>query len=352
MIAKFCTEGLVVLAVALGIAWFCVWLHEHDVCPLKSLKKTLRKFSIVGICALALWALPLIQYGSTKGGNGGTNNVQMVVGPGVGVLSLVGDPPVVDEWEGFPPITSTNTTRILDGDDFRRGFVLARVGTGEQFDFSAPSDAVVCSDWRAFGAATDWIYVAFTNWAFQVGTNEIDRLRIHSDGWVETGTTGILPVERVATFWPFHAVLGIVPEANWHLLADATGGTPVVPVNGQDARYPSLFWHYITPSNTLQVTWQNALLGRDTDTPVSFQAEFFADGRFTYRYDLSRGGGRGATALPDGVITNLLVGASFGDNSWATNSLPTNVTSMAFCPLAAEDAYNPDADGAVSPALL
>jgi hypothetical protein len=53
------------LVVGLGIAWFCVWLHEHDVCPLKSLKKTLRKFSIVGICALALWAMPFIQYGST-----------------------------------------------------------------------------------------------------------------------------------------------------------------------------------------------------------------------------------------------------------------------------------------------
>ena len=69
MVSKLCTEVLVMLAVGLGIAWFCVWLHEHDVCPLKSLKKTLRKFSIVGICALALWALPLIQYGSTKGGN-------------------------------------------------------------------------------------------------------------------------------------------------------------------------------------------------------------------------------------------------------------------------------------------
>ena len=52
-------------------------------------------------------------------------------------------------------ITSTNTTRTLDGDDFRRGFVLTRVGTDEAFDFSAPSNAVVCADWRAFGAATD-----------------------------------------------------------------------------------------------------------------------------------------------------------------------------------------------------
>ena len=96
MVSKFLTEVLVVLAVGLGIAWFCVWLHEHDVCPIRSLKRLLGKLSVVGLCALALWVLPFVQYGSVKGGNGGTNNVQMVVGPGVGVLPLVGDPPVVD----------------------------------------------------------------------------------------------------------------------------------------------------------------------------------------------------------------------------------------------------------------
>ena len=76
---------------------------------------------------------------------------------------MVGDPaPVTDEWSNFAPITSTNTTRTITGDDFRRGFVMSRVGTGEAFDFSAPAGATVCADWRAFGAATDWIYVALT----------------------------------------------------------------------------------------------------------------------------------------------------------------------------------------------
>ena len=56
-------------------------------------------------------------------------------------------------------IAATNTTRTITDDDNRRGFVMTRVGTGEKFDFSAPSNAVVCADWRAFGAATDWIYI-------------------------------------------------------------------------------------------------------------------------------------------------------------------------------------------------
>ena len=384
MLERIWTAFLLALAGVSAIAWLVALMDEKGIHSVQALMAFFKKRSKTGRVVVGALFIGFLVFASVKpgdgGGNGGggdgggTNNVQMVVGPGGGSgnvanVEVLPIPSTNAQSEGSAQlgngnigtgnnitmatlITSTNTTRTLTGDDFRRGFVLARVGTGEQFDFSAPSDAVVCADWRAFGAAEDWFYVAFTNWAFRVGTNEIDRLRVHSDGWLETGTTGILPVERAATFWPLHAVLGIVPEANWHLLTDATGGTPVVPVNGQDARSPSLFWHYITPSNTLQVTWQNALLDRDTDTPVSFQAEFWTDGRFDFRYDLSRCGGRGATALPDGVITNLLVGASFAGNSWATNSLPTNVTSMAFCPLAAEDAYNPDADGAVSPALL
>ena len=347
MVSKLCTEVLVMLAVGLGIAWFCVWLHEHDVCPLRSLKKTVRKLSIVGICALALWAMPFIQYGSTKGGNGGTNIVQMVVGPGAGVLPLVGDPPVVDEWEDFTPITSTNTTRTLDGDDFRRGFVLARVGTDEVRDFSPPPEATVCVDWRAFGAAEDWFYVTFTNWAFQVNTNEVNRLRIHSDGWV-----GMLGMPVPLAFWPLKTKLETAPGANWHLITDATGGTPVVPGEGQEASCPSRFWHFVTPSNTLQVAWQNILLDGDTNTPVSVQAEFWTDGQFTFRYDLSRCGALGERALPEGcglgetgAITNVLVGAQLGGLEWTTNAIPTNVTSLVFWPISPEDAYDPDADG-------
>ena len=61
----------------------------------------------------------------------------------------------VPNWEMATLITSTNTPRTITGDDFQRGFVMSRVGTDEQFDFAAPSNAVVCSDWRAFGAATE-----------------------------------------------------------------------------------------------------------------------------------------------------------------------------------------------------
>ena len=61
----------------------------------------------------------------------------------------------------------------------------------------------------------------------------------------------------------------------------------------------------LTPSNSLILTWQNVLLHRLPENPVSFQVEFFANGDFTYRYDFSQ--------LPsDAVLTNAYVIAAPG----------------------------------------
>ena len=300
MLMKIWTTTLVFLAWLCFCAWLVLVCHEKDIRPLRDFCRFFKKQSKVGRVLLGTFFIAMWVIASTKpgggngggdggGGDGGTNNVQMVVCPGGGLQplvtpgavtnnqqqgfqggihpphgGLVGDPaPVTDQWAGFTPIVSTNTTHMLTGDDFRRGFVMARIGTDEEFDFSAPPGATVCEDWRAFGSATDWMYVALSNWVFQVGTNEVSRLRVYSFG-------------------------------------------------------------------------KNALLDRDTEKPISFQVEFCTDGRFSFRYDLSR--------LDADAVTNILAGASFAGNAWATNSLPTNVTSMAFYPLTEADAYDQDPD--------
>lgn len=339
-------------------------MHEKNVRPVQDLVAFFKKQSKVGRIILGTFFIAMWVIASTKpgdggngggdggGGDGGTNNVQMVIGPGGGIQpldspgavtnsqqqglqggilppqgGLIGDPvPVTDQWTGFTPITSTNTTRTLTGEDFRRGFVMARIGTDEEFDFSAPPTAAVCEDWRAFGSATDWMYIALSNWVFQVGTNEVSRLRVYSFGKIDPlirEADGVVATNN--WFAPFMASLGIVPEANWNLLAES-------------AR-PSQLWYCITPQNALVVTWRNALLDRDTERPISFQVEFRTDGRFSFRYDLSR--------LDTDAVTNILAGASFGGNEWTTNVLPANVTSMVFYPLAESDAYDqdPDSDG-------
>ena len=358
MLTKIWTASLLLGLAATLVVLAFVCMREKGFRPYVDLWAKFRRMPLKRQIAVVMFVVGMWVYASVKPGDGGgdgggdcggTNNIQMVIGPGglphagspgavtntlghgvVGEIrpiagGVLGDSaPVVDEWSDFVSITSTNTTRTLTGEDFRRGFVMTQIETGEEHDFSAPPDATIVSDWQAFGAATDWIYVALTNWAFSVATNDVERLRVYSFGKIE-------PLIReegsaIATnYWfaPFMASLGVVPEANWDLIAAS-------------AR-PSRAWHCVTHRNTFVVTWENVLLGRDIGSPVSFQIELWPDGRFVYRYDFSR--------LDAETVEGILAGAAFAGNEWTTNALPTNVTSMAFCPLAGDDAYNQDSDG-------
>ncbi|MBE6383884.1 MAG: hypothetical protein E7049_12855, partial [Lentisphaerae bacterium] len=330
----------------LFFAWlsFCAWLvlvcREKNVHPLRDFAMFFKKQTkagriIFGTFFIAMWIFASVKPGDGDGNgggggfDGGTNNVPQMVCPPGGSLQMslpggalqqqaglveqhAGLQPVQPlnggatlNLSGLNPITSTNTLRTITAEDFERGFVQTRVGTNEQLDFSPIANATIVSDWRAFGAATDWIYVALTNWAFKVATNDVERLRVYAFGKIE-------PFIReaddsiAANYWfaPFMASLGVVPQANWNWLSES-------------AR-PSQVWYAITPENSLVITWQNALLDRDTDKPLSFQVEFKTNGQFTYRYDLSR--------LNADTVTNILSGASFGGNGWTTNSIPTNIT--------------------------
>ena len=345
MLTKIWTATIVLSAVASIVAWVCVAAHARGIRPLRAIARFTQKLSLAGVVVFGLMAAPLYRAGSTKVG-GGTNNVppnlnhplpQMQQGDILsqtgftGLTGFVGEGNLVNPVNPVQdPITSTNTTRTLEAADFERGFVMTRIGTDEEFDFTPPPNATIVSDWRSFGAATDWVYVALTNWMFTVGTNEVERLRVYSFGKVAPlvrDAAGTIATDN--WFAPFMATLGVVPEANWHLLGNGEPGTG----NGLESQV----WYAVTQDNTLVVTWQNALLDRDAGKPVSFQAEFFTDGRFVFRYDFSRLGG--------GEAANVLAGASFCGNEWATNSLPTNVTSMAFYPLSEDDAYDQDPDG-------
>ena len=371
MIARLWTALLLALAGFSVVAWIVAVMHEKDIRPARDFVAFFKRQPKAGRVLLAAFFVAFWIFASNKpgngggdgGGDGGTNNIQMVIGPGGGFQpmdlpgtvtnnqqqgfqggiqppqgGIVGDPaPVTDEWADFTPITSTNTMRTLDGDDFRRGFVMTSIGTDEGLDFSAPAEATVCADWRAFGAAEDWLCLAFEDWAFRLGTNEVDRLRVFSFGRVDP-----MPAATNRWFAPFIASLGIVPEANWPLLAETNR--------------PSQFWHCVTHSNTLQLTWQNVLLDRDTNTPVSVQMEVWPSGMFACRYDLRSLGSRiDNEELEAGSLANVMIGASM-------DSLPSKATlaematnssfsifhspfSISFHPLGSDDSANIDRDG-------
>ncbi|MBR3777657.1 MAG: hypothetical protein IKL02_08700, partial [Kiritimatiellae bacterium] len=211
---------------------------------------------------------------------------------------------------------NTFTRATLTQEDFARGFVLTRIGTNEVHVFTAPSGAGICEDWKTFGAAEDWVYLEESGVSSQGLGRE--RLRVHSDGWV-TVLSPTSSVFMAREYYPFKASLGIVPEANWGLVVrdqeSGNGVNSTVHLNSSPSPNPypltpnSCFWHYLTTSNTLQLTWQNALYNRESDMPISVQAEFYENGDFSYRYDLSAIKSKiDSSVIPENFPSNIIIG--------------------------------------------
>lgn len=79
-----------------------------------------------------------------------------------------------------------------------------------------------------------------------------------------------------------HSHTGNIQQGNIHTLATLTTYSSQL-----TTPHASLFWHAETPSNTLLLTWCNALLNRDTNSPVNIQAELFPSGGMRITHDLS-----------------------------------------------------------------
>ena len=195
------------------------------------------------------------------------------------------------------------------------GFVLARAATNECWDFSMPTNALPIGEWILRGAAEDWREIAIGDGAWTV----------FSDGRVQSSVA-----EPREVYSPLRTEIGIVPECNWGLLAASNS--------------PSQVWYGSSPSNSLVVTWRNALLGRDVDAPADFQAEFLENGDFIYRYGLSRAGGK---LFEPEFASNVVVGAwrnGHGERL-ASAAVTPGLSSVRFVKLSPEDSVVADRDG-------
>ena len=174
MLMKIWTGALLFLAWTSFCAWLVLVCREKDVHPLRDFATFFKKQTKAGRVIFGTFFVAMWMVASTKpGGDGGTNNVQNVAN--VEVLPITSTnvqlvanatlatgnigPDNIAILATFT-ITSTNTPRTITAADFERGFVQTRTGTGEQFDFTPPPNAAIVSDWRAFGAATDWVYAS------------------------------------------------------------------------------------------------------------------------------------------------------------------------------------------------
>lgn len=325
-------------AVALAAAFWTIVLvalavEKHLFDPALRLWKSLSRFNKCVVAAILFGALafagpkPLPGGGDGGGDSTGTNVVEIVEGgASTNLVEDVGsqgeggaEVKVRGEGEQWnlstcfadqqkkesnilcspSPLTFTSTllSPLTFTSTLPAPLSLGAVGRGEAFDFSAPKGAMVATNWLLHGATSGRIRVSPSDWDFPFGTNVIRNFAAFADGRLEPwpGGDGI-------TLAPMVASLGIVPAANWPLLA---------PTNR-----PSLFW-WAMRGNALVCTWQNVLLGRETDCPVSFQAELRATGGVTYRYDLGR-------LASDDPLTNAVVWTEID------SPLTRDLTSLAF----------------------
>ena len=312
------------MAVAM-LTVYVAWCREHDFHPVSVALGKFRKLPWYGQVIVLCCVGGLVSYGGGKtnappnGATGGTNAPPEVVSGGEtnAPPDLVTGVETNEPWAGEgemptnppPPLLMMASPRMTAGgqqqglsagaapdctDSGSTGFTAAQIGAGaaivgvgtnETHDFSMPAGAHVVECWRRRGAASERVAL---DGAGETPPPLIDGERIEVD------TFGRIRTAR-RVFSPLGIQVGMVPMANWARIGAA-----------------SLCWWTVTASNSAVVCWQNALLNRDTNTPVSVQAEFQDNGKFEYRYNLSSIGAAATNVSARIVSTNGVESVALG----------------------------------------
>ena len=130
------TKLLLLLACALTLAWPCLWLRERGIRPVRDVLAFFRRRSWFGRVLFGTYFVAVCIYGGMKPG-GGTNNVPQMLPPGGGGMEAL-------------PNHGSGILGNLAIPQFSNPAIQGPC------DFSTPSNAVVCSDWLAFGGFEDW----------------------------------------------------------------------------------------------------------------------------------------------------------------------------------------------------
>ena len=232
-------------------------------------------------------AIPLSQSGTAETGAGGSQQqggsetgtgetsqqgTQGAPPPGADAFPFVRE---TDIYNGPPAPESFLTNWIVSG--IAQSGVTRNIGSAFA---SAPSNAVRHAGWQRYGVAEDWFTApspAFGlvaeggdilppdwNFPFGGGTTSVSKAHIASSGFVS-----------------FDAVRERLPRS----LAGAALAAPLAGIPlGLAPDLGSEFWMDTTACGSARLTWRNAFADRDTNMPVSIQAELFPDGEMAFRY--------------------------------------------------------------------
>ena len=292
-----------------------LWMREKGFHPFSELLTRYRRLPVLVRLAVLAVAAHLFVYGSTK-----TNQTDQVDGGTTNDTGLVGGPQSAPRRTS--PAPCAPSLPDFTPEQLAAGFVKVKASTNETWDFSCPAGAHVVERWRMRGACDDWWTLsdmpAVTNGFYAPLRPRV----LFAGGFLQDDVRA--PTVRYS---PLEVPLGIVPAANDGMIVREGACGQV--------------WYAVSASNSLLVTWQDALVGRDTNLPVSVQAEFFENGDFTYRYDLSRAGA---------AVSNACIGAWCNGQGEALTADDLDaplaaLTSVSFKALDPRDAQTADRDG-------
>ena len=173
-------------------------------------------------------------------------------------------------WTGIVESFSKHTNdpprsvASITPEDISNGWRMVETRDGCAFSRAHDGTCAIHEPWLVRGGFGDVVRISANGWFFPWRDGFADELIVFSDGEIR-------PNLRTSFFpRPFDVPLAVVPAFNWHQLLGCAS---------------NVFWHVSTPSNSIVVAWENAPVNRDANILTNFQAEFFADGRFAYRYD-------------------------------------------------------------------
>jgi hypothetical protein len=272
-----------------------VWLLPPLAGTLRELWRQYATRSRAEVAVIAVFVLCALYVGGTKPTNtqsqaqsGGLTNTVMIAETSDEEQVLIGGGTQMSLLEGgeFPRLTSNQ---------YAAGFALLTRTLTNSAWLAVPSNAVAHAPWGRYGLAEDTFWLPATNWAFVLGTNAVEGAHVSSSGTLSFDPATPKGSPRAAA----------MPDGDTvSFLSPLQGSLGTVPPQGR-------FWHAVTTSNSVLMTWQDLYAGRDPDSPVTFQAELFWNGDFTYRYAF-------ANAL---ALTNFVIGAQHngGGETYALN---------------------------------
>ena len=257
-------QSLVLYAlVALSLG---VLTASSAVALMKSVKMSAVKicrYGFLGVFFMSVMFGIGVSIGSVKVPGDPTNQVQQGQVSGEPLGRPGGWPPCQPSDLGVPLRSGGSQVQITD-EDITNCWRVAEMREGCEIvgrdAFGAPQ---IHEDWLVRGGFMDVMRIPAVDWSFPWRDGFLEGMTVFSDG-------GLRPSLRTPYFPPpFEAPLAVVPSFNWNLLP---GGVS------------NVFWHAVSPSNSLVVTWENSPLNRNVNCITNFQAELFTDGSFEYRY--------------------------------------------------------------------